>query len=76
MHFHIALFFLNICLKTAIGNEELFIRIKISSDSLKVPKTYSELKSVESKIVCGARKHPRKPNVQHFCSKNKVGFVI
>jgi hypothetical protein len=47
--------FLSLCLKTAYGtNEGLFVRLKIPSDSLSVPKIYFEMKEVKSKIGCGA----------------------
>jgi hypothetical protein len=36
------------------GNEGLFVRLKISPDSLSVPKIYFEMKEVKSKIGCGA----------------------
>ena len=74
MHFHIALFILSLCLKTAFGNEELFIRIKISSDSLKVPKTYFELKSIDSKIVCGAICSSQKAKCSAFLFKKQSGI--
>jgi hypothetical protein len=46
--------FLSLCLKTAYGNEGLFVRLKIPSDSLLVPNIYFEMKEVKSKIGCGA----------------------
>jgi hypothetical protein len=74
MNFHIYLFFLSLCLKTAFGNEEQFIRLKISSDSLKVPKTYFELKSVDSKIVCGAICTSQKAKCSAFLFKKQSGI--
>ncbi len=74
MNFHIALLFLNICLKTAFGDGELFIRLKISSDWLKVPQSYSELKSVESKIVCGAICTSQKAKCSAFSFKKQSGI--
>jgi hypothetical protein len=54
MYFSIFFLFLSLCLKMTYGNEGLFVRLKIPSDSLSVPKIYFEMKEVKSKIGCGA----------------------